>query len=310
MHELTLLMAQYGLLVVFASVLLDEGGLPIPCFPILVVAGAATATGHFSLLAVIATAVLASVLADLFWYWAGMRYGRRILSLLCRISLAPDSCVRQTETLFGRVGSWSLLFVRYLPGLTNITVAMAAITRMRLPAFTLLNMAGAALYFGLPALLGALFYRAIDDVVSTMVALGTVGIVAVVAALILYILLRWWRRRAFIRQLRMDRISVEELIAMIDAGNIPVILDVRSAATRARDGIIPGALAAHPQDLHPALMDFDRNAEIVVYCACPNEASAATAAQHLRKAGFRKIRPLLGGVDAWVGAGRTLSGMA
>ena len=148
------------------------------------------------------------------------------------------------------------------------------------------------------------------DVVSTMVALGTVGIIAVVAALILYILLRWWQRRAFIRQLRMDRISVEELIAMIDAGNIPVILDVRSAATRARDGIIPGALAAHPQDLHPTLMDFDRNAEIVVYCACPNEASAATAAQHLRKAGFRKIRPLLGGVDAWVGAGRTLSGMA
>jgi membrane protein DedA with SNARE-associated domain/rhodanese-related sulfurtransferase len=308
MHQLILLMAQYGLLVVFAGVLLDEGGLPIPCFPILVVAGAATVTGHYSLLLVIAIAVTACVLADLFWYWAGKRYGRRILSLLCRISLAPDSCVRQTENLFSRVGPWSLLFVRYVPGLTNITVAMAAITPMPAATFILLNMAGAALYFGLPVLLGALFYRAIDDVLNTMVALGTVGIVAVLGALALYILLRWWQRQAFIRQLRMDRISVDELIGMIDTGNVPVILDVRSAATRARDGIIPGALPAHPQDIHPTLMEFDRSAEIVVYCACPNEASAATATLHLRKAGFRKIRPLLGGVDAWVAAGRPLTG--
>jgi len=301
-------MAQYGLLVVFAGVLLDEGGLPIPCFPILVVAGAATVTGHFSLPAVIGLAVAACVLADLAWYWAGKRYGRRVLSALCRISLAPDSCVRQTEDLFGRLGPWSLLFVRYLPGLSNITVAMAAITAMRLPLFIALNMAGGLLYFGVPAVLGALFYRAIDDVMHTMLALGKVGLFALLGALALYILLRWWRRQAFIRQLRMDRISVDELTAMIDAGNIPVILDVRSAATRARDGIIPGALPAHPQDSHPALMAFDRNAEIVIYCACPNEASAATAAQHLRKAGFRKIRPLLGGVEAWVAAGRELSG--
>jgi membrane protein DedA with SNARE-associated domain/rhodanese-related sulfurtransferase len=309
MHEVIRLMAQWGLLAVFAGVLLDEGGLPIPCFPILVVAGAATVTGHFSLPLVIILAVAAAVLADLFWYWAGKRFGRRILSLLCRLSLAPDSCVRQTEDLFTRVGPWSLLFVRYVPGLSNITVAMAAITPMPLSRFVVLNTAGAALYFGLPILLGAFFYRAIDDVLHTMVALGAVGIVAILAALALYILLRWWQRQAFIRQLRMDRISVGELITMIDAGNIPIILDVRSAAARTRDGIIPGALPAHPQDIRPDSIDFDRNAEIVVYCACPNEASAATAAQHLRKAGFRRIRPLLGGVEAWVAAGRPLAGI-
>ena len=310
MHDLTRLVAQYGLLLVFAAVLLDEGGLPIPCFPILVIAGAATVTRHSSLLAVIAVAVVGSVLADLIWYWAGKRFGRRILSLLCKVSLSPDSCVRQTENLFSRIGPWSLLFVRYLPGLTNITVAMAAITPMRAGTFIMLNMAGAVLYFSLPVVLGVLFYRAIDDVLNTMVTFGGTGIVAVLAALALYILLRWWQRQAFIRQLRMDRISVDELIAMIDGGNGPVILDVRSAATRARDGTIPGALPAHPEDIHPTLLELDRDAEIVVYCACPNEASAATAAHHLRKAGFRKIRPLLGGVDAWVEAGRTLTGAA
>jgi membrane protein DedA with SNARE-associated domain/rhodanese-related sulfurtransferase len=308
MHELTHLVAAYGLLVVFAGVLLDEGGLPIPCFPILVVAGAATATGHFSIALVIVVTVIAALLADLFWYWAGKRFGRRILSLLCRISLSPDSCVRQTESLFNRIGPWSLLFVRFLPGLTNITVAMAAITPMRLPTFLMLNAAGTVLYFSVPVLLGAVFYRAIDEVLDTTATLGAKGLVVILGVLTLYIAVRWWRRQAFIRQLRMDRISVDELIAMIDAGNVPVILDVRSADTRARDGIIPGALPAHPEDVH-ALLEFDRDAEIVIYCACPNEASAATAAQHLRKAGFRKIRPLLGGVDAWVGAGRELTGM-
>jgi membrane protein DedA with SNARE-associated domain/rhodanese-related sulfurtransferase len=307
MHALTQLVAEYGLLVVFAGVLLEEGGLPIPCFPILAVAGAASVTGHFSILLVMAITVLAALLADLFWYWAGKRFGRRILSLLCRISLSPDSCVRQTENLFTRIGPWSLLFVRYLPGLTNITVAMAAVTPMRLGTFLLLNMAGTVLYFTVPVLLGALFYRAIDQILDTTATLGTTGIIAILAALALYVALRWWRRQAFIRQLRMDRISVDELIAMIDGGNVPVILDVRSADSRARDGIIPGALPAHAEDIQ-SLLDFDRDSEIVIYCACPNEATAATAALHLRKAGFRKIRPLLGGVDAWVGAGRELMG--
>ncbi len=307
MHQLTHLVAEYGLLVVFAGVLLEEGGLPIPCFPILVVAGAATVTGHFSILLVMAVTVLAALLADLFWYWAGKRFGRRILSLLCRISLSPDSCVRQTENLFARIGPWSLLFVRYLPGLTNITVAMAAVTPMRLGTFLLLNMAGTVLYFSVPVLLGALFYRAIDEILDTTATFGATGIIAILAALALYVALRWWRRQAFIRQLRMDRISVDELIAMMDGGNVPVILDVRSADTRARGGIIPGALPAHAEDIH-SLLEFDRDSEIVIYCACPNEATAATAALHLRKAGFRKIRPLLGGVDAWVGAGRELIG--
>jgi membrane protein DedA with SNARE-associated domain/rhodanese-related sulfurtransferase len=272
-----------------------------------VVAGAATVTGHLSIFLVMAVTVAAALLADLFWYWAGKRYGRRILSLLCRITLSPDSCVRQTENLFTRIGPWSLLFVRYLPGLTNITVAMAAITPMRLGTFLLLNVAGTVLYFIVPVLLGALFYRAIDEILDTTATFGTTGIIAILAALALYVALRWWRRQAFIRQLRMDRISVDELIAMIDGGNVPVILDVRSADTRARDGIIPGALPAHAEDIQ-SLLDFDRDSEIVIYCACPNEATAATAALHLRKAGFRKIRPLLGGVDAWVGAGRELIG--
>jgi rhodanese-related sulfurtransferase len=42
---------------------------------------------------------------------------------------------------------------------------------------------------------------------------------------------------------------------------------------------------------------------VIVYCACPNEASAARVAKLLKQRGYTRVRPLLGGMDAWVGAG-------
>lgn len=307
MQELTHLIEVYGLLLIFAAVLLDEIGLPVPSLPALVVAGAAARNGHYSLSAVIGAALAGALLADLIWYWACLHLGRRVLAVLCRISLSPDSCVRQTEDLFNRVGYWSLLFARYVPAFTNVAVAMAAILRLPLAPFLLLNLAGGFLYYGLAALLGGLFHRAVADVLHTMAAFGAIGIVAVIAAFTIYILLRWWERVTFIRQLRMDRITVEELAGLIESGNPPIILDVRAADARDRDGIIPGALAAHPEDIHPRLKEISPETEIVVYCACPNETSAAVAARHLKRAGFKRIRPLLGGVEAWVDAGGPLA---
>jgi membrane protein DedA with SNARE-associated domain/rhodanese-related sulfurtransferase len=307
MQELTHLIEVYGLALVFGLVLLDEIGLPVPSLPALVVAGAAARNGHFSLPAVLGAAMTGALLADIIWYWTARRFGRRTLAILCRISLAPDSCVRQTESLFNRVGSWSLLFARYVPAFTNIAVAMAAILRLPLAQFLSLNLAGSFLYYGLATLLGALFHRAVADILHTMATFGAISIVAVIAIFAVYVLLRWWERVTFARQLRMDRITVEELVGLMDSGTPPVILDVRSQDTRDRDGIIPGALAAHPQDIHPLLEELSPETEIVVYCACPNEASAAIAARHLKRAGFKKIRPLLGGTDAWVGSGRSLA---
>ena len=306
MQELTHLIEVFGLLLIFGAVLLDEIGLPVPSLPALIVAGALARNGHFSLPALIGAALGGAVLADLAWYWACSHFGRRVLTTLCRISLAPDSCVRQTENLFHRVGPWSLLFARYVPAFSNIAVAMAAIMRLRLVFFLGLNLAGSFFYYGVAALLGALFHRAIDDVLHTMETFGTISIAALISAFILYLLFRWWERATFIRQLRMDRITIDELIGLIESGNPPVILDVRSSDARSQGGVIPGALAAHPEDIHPLLKQISPDTEIVVYCACPNEASAAVAARHLKRAGFKKIRPLLGGVEAWIGAGRAL----
>jgi rhodanese-related sulfurtransferase len=91
---------------------------------------------------------------------------------------------------------------------------------------------------------------------------------------------------------------------MIDEDRKPVVVDVRPAEARMRDGMIPGAVVAEISGASVALKDLPRDVELVVYCSCPNEASAAVAAQHLKRAGFKRIRPLLGGIEAWVKSGR------
>lgn len=300
------LLERYGLLVVFINLLLTEGGLPIPAYPTLATAGAMMGASGLDGTALMGTAVSASLLADVVWFWNGRRNGRRILRMLCKLSMSPDSCVRQTESLFTKFGVWSLLFAKFFPGMTNITVALAGVTKTPTIVFLLLDMIGAALFVGVPIGLGWLFRDAIADVLATIANLGLIGIMLLLVALGFYVGVKWWQRQTFIKQLKMDRISVEQLIALIDDGKDPLILDVRPADVRRQEGIIPGALPAHPADAGHALEGYSRDREVVVYCSCPNEASAAIACMHLRRSGFHKIRPLAGGTDAWVQAGRQL----
>ena len=124
MDHVVRLMEQFGLVAVFLNVLLDEGGLPLPASPLLAVAGALAARGELSIASIIAAAVAGSFVADNGWYWLGRRHGRGVLGLLCKLSLSPDACVRQTETLFVRVGPSALLFAKFIPALGNITIAL------------------------------------------------------------------------------------------------------------------------------------------------------------------------------------------
>jgi membrane protein DedA with SNARE-associated domain/rhodanese-related sulfurtransferase len=308
MHTIISIIEQHGLLVVFMNVVLAQSGLPLPVFPTLITAAALAPQSRYGIPELILAGLAGSLIADLAWFWNGRRYGRGILALLCKMSLSPDSCVRQTETGFMKLGPWSLLFAKLLPGLSIISVTMAGTTMLSLPVFLLFDVPGALLPIGAAVALGLTFQKTIVGVLSALAQIGEWSAVLVVGALALYLLGRWWRRQAFIRRLRMDRISVEELCDLMHQGQELVILDVRPREARLAGGIIPGALAAHPEDLDPVISSYSPEREIVVYCACPNEESAATAARHLKKAGFKKIRPLLGGVDAWVRAGHPLEG--
>jgi membrane protein DedA with SNARE-associated domain/rhodanese-related sulfurtransferase len=306
MQHFASLIEQFGLLILFLNVLLEQGGLPLPSWPLLIAAGALTISGIGIVPSVIAAA-LGSIIADAGWYIAGARWGHKVLGTICRVSLSPDSCVRRTQDVFTRIGPQALLFVKFLPGLGLVTVAMAGITGVSFPLFVALDVIGSAMFVLVPIIVGRVFHDAVDALIETLSQFGQWGAVLLAVTLIAYIAVRWAKRQAFIRQLRMDRITVAELIAMIDDGKTPVIFDVRSAEARTREGMIPGAHAASPADIAAALSAYPRDVEVIVYCSCPNEASAAVAAGHLKRAGFKTIRPLLGGVEAWTKAGRPLA---
>lgn len=304
--DLTSLVLQYGLVLVFLSAFIEQLGLPLPSYPALAIAGALSFAGGDPIALIIITGALGVVLGDLVVYAAGARFGRRALSGVCRLSLARDNCVRRTEDKFARFGPWALLFVKFLPGFALVLILLCGVTRLALPLFVLLDGIGAIAYVALPVALGGIFRDAIDSALEVITQWGEYGTVLVGGALIIYVALRLLDRQLFIRRLRMARISVPELAGLIDAGRSPVIFDVRSPEARKGDGIIPGAIAANPDEISLVATRYARDAEIIIYCACPNEASAAVAALHLKRAGFRNIRPLLGGIEAWAKEGRPI----
>ncbi len=304
MNTLLAWLGNHGLAVAFVNVFLAQLGMPVPSYPVLIITGALSMQPGRSTVALFAVAVLACLLSDLVWYAAGRCYGGRVVRAVCRISISPDSCVRQTQTLFARWGARSLVVARFVPGLAAIATALSGNVRVPLAAFLLYDTLGASLFVGIGIGIGVLFRDAVGDVLIVLSELGRIGLAGIVAAFALFIAVKWWQRHSLIKALRMTRITVPELAGLIDAGAPPVILDVRSQPERLRDGVIPGAIRWPQAASQGATVDLPPGTEVVVYCACPNEISAARVAKQLRLEGFTRVRPLLGGIEAWAGAGR------
>jgi membrane protein DedA with SNARE-associated domain/rhodanese-related sulfurtransferase len=303
MNHLLDLLQYYGLAFVFINVLALQAGLPFPAYPTLIVTGALASRGGYSLPALLATAVAASLIADLAWYATGRRIGGPVLRTLCRVSLSPDSCVRQTESIFTRWGAQSLMVAKFIPGFASVATAMAGVLRVPLWRFIPADAIGATLWAGVAISLGYIFRNAIDDVLEVLQAMGKIGLVLIVLAFAGYVLWKWLQRKRFIRQLIMDRISVDEVRTLIDEGRIGMVIDVRSPMSQEITGRIPGAVTVDPQNMKFDLVAVEPQSEVVVYCACPNEATAVAVAKALVEHGFKRVRPLHGGIDAWIAAG-------
>lgn len=304
MHELVALIAQYGLPVVFANVLAERLGAPIPAIPVLIVAGALAVDGGLSASAVFAVALAAAMLGDIIWYAAGRRFGYRVLKTLCRIAINPDSCVRQTETFFERWGAGSLVVAKFIPGFSTVAPPLAGAMGLSWGRFLWFNAIGAAIWIAAGLGAGWLFHRQVDHLLLNLEAMGTWALMFVAALFVLLIAIKWWERQKLFKMLRMARISVEDLHRLMDEGHEPVIVDVRSSTAKSVDGrYIPGAIKIEMADLDHRLGDLPKDRELILYCNCPNEASAANVASVLMKRGFKRVRPLEGGLDAWVAAG-------
>lgn len=298
------LIAQYGLALIFANVLAERAGLPLPAMPTLIFAGAMAALGQLSALEVFVTAFAACAIGDTLWYAAGVYYGRRVISLLCRISVSPDSCVRQTENRFTQWGPATLVAAKFVPGLSTVVRPLAGTMHLGWWRFELYNGLGTALWVGASIVVGVIFHDQIQQVLIWIRDFGAVAFGVVFGLVIGFIAAKWWQRRRFAKMLRVARINAEELRRLMDGVPPPVIIDLRSDITREQDGRrIPGARFVALGEITQHTDQFPIDRDVVFYCSCPNEASAAYAARQLIKMGYTRVRPLLGGLEAWVSAG-------
>lgn len=302
MTYLVNLIQQYGLLIVFANVFLEQVGLPLPAYPALLVTGALLSRGQYSAATLLLIAVMAALIADLFWYLSGRVYGRRVMARLCRISLSPDSCVRQTESIYLRLGPPALLFCKFIPGFASVSSALAGTVGTKSITFIVFDSLGAALWAGSAILLGSIFSSAVDELLNVLMQMGKWGSIFMVLALAAFIASKWWQRYRFIKSLRMSRISVDELDNMLKDGQKPAIIDVRPPHLQA-DGKIPGAITMSADTVDAVVLDTPLDGEVILYCSCPNEATAARVAKLLMNKGYSRVRPLTGGFDAWITAG-------
>ncbi len=258
---------RHGYAVLFFWVLLEQAGLPIPSIPLLLAAGALAGRGRLSLAVVVGLPVLASLSSDLFWFQIGRHRGSRVLSWICRISLEPDSCVRRTEDVYVRHGARSLLVAKFIPGLNSVAAPLAGVFRLRLERFLVFDILGCLLWAGSVVGLGFLFSDQLEDVAAYAVRLGLSLVGLLVTGLAGYIGWKFIQRQRFLRELRIARITPEELKRELDSG-VPVqIVDLRHSLDFEVDpATIPGALHLDPADVEQHQDRISRDRDVVLYC--------------------------------------------
>ena len=260
---------QYGYLLLFAFVLAEQSGLPVPAVPVLLGVGALTGAGRMSMTLAFAAALAASLPPDVVWYELGRRRGARVLAILCRISLEPDSCVRNTENLFMRRGRGALLIAKFFPGLSTVAPPLAGMVGIARWQFLVLDIAAAILWAGTWMTLGYIFSDALDIVASWAGRLGNSLGVVIGVALGGYVAYKFIQRRRFLRSLRVARITPEELKRRLDGGDeMLAIIDTRSVLeVNAEPHAVPGALWIPAEEISRRQAELPRGRELVLYCS-------------------------------------------
>jgi membrane protein DedA with SNARE-associated domain len=267
MNEMIQFLIRHGYAVLFLWVLFEQLGLPIPAAPLLIAAGVVAGVGELNLALILGVALIASLLSDHVWYQIGYYRGRKALSLLCRISLDPDSCVRKTKEIFARYGARSLLVAKFIPGMTAVGPPLAGIFRMPWFRFLLFDGLGAFFWVGTFITVGYLFSHEIEHLVGDTSGMGPwIGLI-VPGCLAAYIAWKYIQRQRFLHHLAIARITPEEVKQKLDAGEDLLILDMRDAFEfKAEPYTLPGAFHLSIEQLDERHHKIPRDRDIVLYC--------------------------------------------
>jgi len=280
--------------------LVEQLGIPLPATPVLLAAGALSAEHELSFPLALAAGIAASLAADTTWFLVGRRYGHHVLRILCKLSMEPTICVRKTQDSFGRRREVTLMIAKFVPGLATLAPPVAGENGMGLGRFLLYDGIGASLWVGALLCLGRLFGDALKRDPSLLNWVGRFSGALFLLGVLAFFISRLLRRRRFMRKLVDARLEPDELKRQLDAGEAVFIVDLRHPLELLPDPFtLPGALHLSPDALTARIHEIPRDRDVVLYCTCPSEATAAKTAMTLHKLGIERVRPLRGGFDEW-----------
>lgn len=290
----------YGYLLLFAWVFVEQLGIPLPATPILLAAGALSVDGtmhfHFAFL----LGVAAALTSDTIWFLVGRRHGHRILRIICKLSLEPTTCVRRTQDSFSRRRGVMLMFAKFVPGLATLAPPVAGQNGMGIGQFLFFDAIGSALWVGILLSIGRFFGDVIYKNAFILNWAGRFSGALLLLGIVGFFAARLYRRRVVLKKLVESRLEPQELKDKLDAGEPVYIVDLRHPLELLPDPFtLPGAQHISPDALTARHMEIPRDRDVVLYCTCPSEATAAKTAMALHKLGIERVRPLRGGFDEW-----------
>jgi len=258
---------RHGYALLFFWILAEQGALPIPSAPLLLACGALAKDGRLAPHWIVLTGLSACLIPDNIWFLLGRRRGAKVLRFICRVALEPDSCVRRTETRFAKWGPRTLLFCKFVPGLNTAAPALAGMVGIPYGQFIAFGLSGGLLWTLAYVLLGFIFSKQLDLVARDAHLLGNGLLILFLTGVIAYVLYRWRERERFIQQVKGDRITPDELKHQLEAGERPVIIDLRHPLDVLTDPrTLPGALQISPEELQARNREITRDGEVVLFC--------------------------------------------
>lgn len=294
------ILLMYGYLLLFAWVFVEQLGIPLPAVPVLLAAGALSVDGPIHFHVALLVGIVASVVADAVWFYVGRKQGHRVLRLLCKLSLEPTTCVRRTQDSFGRRRGVMLVFAKFVPGLATLAPPVAGQNGMKFGPFLFFDGIGSALWVGALLLMGRFFGDLINRNSYVLDWAGRFSGALLVLGIVGFLVARIIRRREVLRKLAESRLEPQDLKRQLDAGEPVYIVDLRHPLELVPDPYtLPGAQHISPDALKARHAEIPRDRDVVLYCTCPSEATAAKTAIELHRLGIERVRPLRGGFDEW-----------
>lgn len=312
MHSVLGLLVHHTYALMFGWVLVEQGGVPIPSVPLMLAIGTLSAAHKLHVAYALPVIMLACLISDSAWYFLGRRFGGRVLNILCRFSLEAATCVERTHGTVSKRGAVTLLFAKFVPGLSTVAAPIAGQARIPYPTFVAYDMAGTVIWAGAWLFAGRFFgdlARRSSDFFALLEHFGIALVLLMVASVVIY---RLVKRRQFLVELRGLRLEPSQLMAMIadaerEGLDHPFIIDLRHPLDVLTDPLVlPGAIRIGPDELKQRRNIIPLDRDIVLYCTCPSEETSAKIALELRRMGIKRVRPLRGGLQGWREAGYPL----